>query len=342
MRAAVWLCALVRTHPPARRSLCTASFAMPPRRSARNKRPAVQQQQEEDVVGKKKKASPSRISLGKEPTVHDLQQGIVANLHQHATPATKDWFTNYVKGTTWIGCKLPTVRQCVHDIIPPIKSLKRTKTPQAAPALPAPVLLDTAVQLLQQAECDVKLAGMLILSECFPVEQDGLASTVVLDRLEQDVLQANHITDWSSADWIAMKVLRKIVLEASAEMSPLVVPRILDYTRQGTSLWYRRCGIIPFCHYHKHRDVLPDDIGARVLQACEASLLASPAERFTQTGVAWVLRYRLSRETATEEEREAAAAMIVAHGSLWTTEAKKSLTEKLAKSDPLWTKIRNL
>ena len=30
-------------------------------------------------------------------TVDDLQSQIVANLQQHATKATKDWFTNYVK-----------------------------------------------------------------------------------------------------------------------------------------------------------------------------------------------------------------------------------------------------
>ena len=269
----------------------------------------------------------------------------MANLHQHATQSTKDWFTNYVKGTVWIGCKLPTVRQCVNDVIPPIKTKKKAKsTSTAAKNICPERLLDTAVRLLQQSECDVKLAGMLILSECFPLHGDGLilSSSVVLDRLERNVLEPNLVNDWSSADWFAMKVLRRIVLEAPPEIVEQVAERVLGYTQHGTNLWYRRCGVIPFVQYYNHRDVLPDDIGLRLIQACETSLLASPTERFTQTGVAWVLRYMLSQRTATSQERDAAAAMVVKHGSLWTTEAKKSLTEKLAKSDALYTKIRNL
>jgi hypothetical protein len=223
-------------------------------------------------------------------------------------------------------------------------------------------LLDTAIHLLQQRECDVKLAGMLILSECCqyhtPSEveaNDGdnddssnsnmaLCSTTVLDRLEETVLQPNLVPDWSSADWFAMKVLRKLILLETTTTTDKedIVQRILDYTKHGTNIWYRRCGIVPFVQYYNHRDTLPQDIGLRIVQACETSLLASPTERFTQTGVAWVLRYVLSPQTATKSERQAASAMVLKHGALWTTEAKKSLTEKLSQSDPLAIKIRQL
>lgn len=199
------------------------------------------------------------------------------------------------------------------------------------------------MRLLEQDECDVKLAGMLILSECFPSNGTFLlSSTVVLDRIEQSVLEPNLVNDWSSSDWFAVRVLKKIVLEAPEAMSDEIVQRVLDYAQNGTNLWYRRCGIIPFVQYYNFREVLPSNIGQRLLQACEYSLLASPDERFTQTGVAWVLRYMLSHQTATHAERDAAAAMVVKHGSLWTTEAKKSLTEKLSTTDSLAAKIRKL
>lgn len=332
-----------------------------PRRSNRKRSASITRgapdnsdKQEQDKKRPAKKSSVRRqppprqehteLSTTRATTPDDLCKSIVDNLFQHANQSTRDWFENYVKGTTWIGCKLPTVRTCVKEIVPPIK--KKNKSTQETPLFSTSVLLDTAVQLLQQPACDAKLAGMLILSECFPVAE--LTSHAVLDRLERNVLEANQVNDWSSADWFASKVLRKIALEAapihetSTRGQNEMVQRILDYTKQGTNLWYRRCGIVPFVQYYNHRTVLPDNIGSRLVQACEQSLLASPTERFTQTGVAWVLRYMLSRQTATAAERQAATTMILSHPSLWNTEAKKSLTEKLAKNDPLRNQILNL
>ena len=332
-----------------------------PRRSNRKRSASITQgapdsdNQEQDKKRPAKQSSVRRqpppqqehtdLSTTRATTPDDLCKSIVDNLYHHANQSTRDWFENYVKGTTWIGCKLPTVRTCVQEIVPPI--MKKNKSTNETPLFSTSVLLDTAVQLLQQPACDTKLAGMLILSECFPVAE--LTSHAVLDRLEREVLEANQVNDWSSADWFASKVLRKISLEADPPTDDTttqgeneMVQRILDYTKQGTNLWYRRCGVVPFVQYYRHRAVLPDNIGSRLVQACEQSLLASPTERFTQTGVAWVLRYMLSRQTATEAERHAAATMILSHPSLWNTEAKKSLTEKLAKNDPLRTQILNL
>ena len=56
-------------------------------------------------------------------------------------------------------------------------------------------------------------------------------------------------------------------------------------------------------------------------------LLASPDEWFTQTGVAFFLRYAL----LVKVDKDEAYATIVRHGDLWTAEAKKSLVEKLPK-----------
>ena len=301
---------------------------------------------------KRQLASSSDSLAKKNPkvsTVDDLQSEIIANLHKHSTQTTKDWFTNYVKGTEWIGCKLPTVRLCVNAVIPPVKKTKRKKNKKkedehadlSSPALSAELLLDTSIRLMEQKESDVKLAGMLILSECFPVDDPSLplCSVAVLDRLEKSVLDKNFVGDWSSADWFAMKVLRKIALEAPEDQSEEIVQRVLDYTKNGTNLWYRRCGVVPFVQYYKNRDVLPNDMDKRVIHACEESLLASPNERFTQTGIAWVLRYMVSPETATKQERKLAGDMILKHSDLWTKEARKSLTEKLTKTDPLARKI---
>jgi hypothetical protein len=83
----------------------------------------------------------------REPT---LVTDVISGLHRKSDAKTKEWFTNYVKGTTWVGCKVPTVRKVVKEVYSQMDHESSTVD-----------LLDPAVELLQQPECDVKLAGML-------------------------------------------------------------------------------------------------------------------------------------------------------------------------------------
>lgn len=250
----------------------------------------------------------------------DLSERILQGLHEQADSSTKEWFTNYVKGTVWIGCKTPVVRTVVKETTKDLDTNDHE------------VLLNEAIRLLQQEACDGKLAGMLLLQENLPLDQ--LANRVILDRLDAQVLARDHVSDWSSADWFAVRVLQRIVLAGNHEL----VHRVLDFTKTGQNLWHRRCGVVAFLHYYKHRDKLPKDISSRLIQACEQSLLASPEMRFTQTGIAWVLRYVLLEQ----DDRDEALEMIVRHERLWNTEAKRSMTEKMRKSDPRRKQILDL
>jgi hypothetical protein len=243
-----------------------------------------------------------------------LVSEIIDGIHRRADKDTKDWFTNYVKGTTWVGCKLPVVRLAVRE---------------ACSSFTDASLLDSAVELLQEEECDVKLSGMLLLSEMMPIEE--LATQATLQRLEDEVLLRNHIEDWSSADWFATKVLRKIVFSGDHRL----VHQVLDYTKRNNSddldyTFVRRCGVVSFLFYERNRDKLPTNFGCKLIEACERSLVMSHEQRFTQTGVAWVLRYVLLQEADSKQAME----MILRNGSLWSTEAKKSLVKKLNKNDP--------
>jgi len=359
------------------------------------------------------KGRKSNITTAATITSSLLVQNVIQGLHQVADPKTKDWFTNYVKGTTWIGCKVPIVRKVVKDVWSrtEIKSTTRTKTtttttkskqkknakqgedeeddeeklkkdePTEEEDMILILVLDSAVTLLQQEECDVKLAGMILLSECMPIQQ--LVTRLTLQRLYDDVLLGNHVPDWSSADWFAMRVLRKIVF--SEYGNPTLIDQVLNFTTlQDTSeenyTFVRRCGVVSFLQYDKpaNRKQLPHDFGPKLIQACERSLLTSPDERFTQTGIAWVLRYvllihptkqslksgktnnnnRKKKKTADSDddddddndnindeiidEAKEAMEMIVRHGPLWTMEAKKSLVEKLSKNDPRRNQILKL
>jgi hypothetical protein len=260
------------------------------------------------------------LGSGSTSSQFDLAERILRGMHERADAKTKAWFTNYVKGSEWIGCKVPTVKATIQEIYQEKKSTKQKPEDDET-------ILDNAVYLIQNPACDAKLAGMILLSEKLSISK--LVSEESLDRFDTDVWKdPSVIANWSSADWFSNRVLSKIVF---ADNNPTLVQRVLDYARlPDASLWQRRCGVVSFLKYTKHRDKLPADFGSQLIEACNDSLLISPDERFTQTGIAWVLRYVLLEPA----EKEEALAMIRRHGSLWTTEAKKSLAEKLGKNDP--------
>jgi len=272
-------------------------------------------------------AAASTASMDTDDGDLQLSHTIIQKMREVSDIKTQQWFTNYVKGTTWIGCKVPVTRKAVTDVM---KSTPRSfpRSADAMSVLSTGKLVENAVYMLQQKECDVKLAGMMLLSEHVPVTE--LATESLLTILETKVLAANHVADWSSADWFAMRVLKKITLAGKDNLTL----RILGYAENGTNIWYRRCGLVSFIGYEKKRSELPPDIGQRLVTAVEKCLLASPDERFCQTGCAWLARYILTQK----DEKEECLKMILRNGSLWTREAKKSLVEKLGKSDS----IRNL
>ena len=236
-----------------------------------------------------------------------LASKIVSGLILASDASTKAWFTNYVKGSTWFGCKSPTIKSVVQATVDEYcgetKPAKRPKIAAPAPALQIEYLSD-AVALLQRDECDAKLAGMFLLQ----LHTDGasLATASALQALnEQVLLPAGVITDWSTADWFALKVLETMWRHGDGNHD--LARQILSFANVPTNgLWHRRMSVVAFVNWHKHRDKLPATFGVELVGACEANLLASPNERFTQTGVAWVLRYVLLQEN----ERDYAASVI--------------------------------
>jgi hypothetical protein len=257
---------------------------------------------------------------------------ILSGLHQNARPETKQWFTNYVKGSKWIGNKVPSVRKVVHETV---KNTCNKPYHQN-------ILIDESIFLMQQEECDAKLAGMILLSEFCPINQIEMAREV-LDRLIDQILEPQiYITDWSTSDWFAIRILQRMAYGGSGASSNSsssdnyeLAMKIVNFSRQGTTLWYRRCGIVPFVNYYKHRDKLPPNFGSTLIDAAEQCLLASPQERFTQTGCAWMLRYALLQK----EDADYAFQIVTRHAQLWNTEAKKSMTEKLPPRNKLRQKI---
>lgn len=291
---------------------------------------------------------------------NELADSIINEMKRRADPHTQAWFTNYVKGSTWIGCKTPIVKQIMKEIMVSTNKNGKNDNNDVANG----VVYNDAIVLLKHPASDVKLAGMILLSEYMPVTD--LANFDMIDKLENELFlkDATILDDWSTIDWFSIRVLQKIIYNSNdtkvqqnqQESSHSgsnndgnndkshIAYRVLNFTNNATtSLWHRRCGVVPFVQYTnpKNRMKLPIDFPVDLIDACERSLLISPTERFTQTAIAWVLRYTLANSHETNYQKYAFD-MIVRHGPLWTKEAKKSFTEKLKPNDPIRTAILSL
>ncbi|OUS45796.1 rab geranylgeranyltransferase alpha subunit, pu [Ostreococcus tauri] len=267
------------------------------------------------------------------PNVKLLPEGAVLNdvktvearlLRERGKREVKAWLENYMRRTTpFYGCKMPTTRACVKEAVAAASETRKRRRDDVS----AVSYVEDAVALLQHTHGDAKQAGAILLCEHEPV--DSLATPETLRRLEDEVLRGSHVNDWAVADSLAIKVFKKM-WKNNISLAPLILNWSKD---ESATLWQRRCGIVAFVSYFdKERDrdgrwTLDDSFWEAIIDACERNLLLSPEERFTQTGSAWVTRYALASDDSAV--RDYARDMVLRNGTLWTTEAKKSLVERL-------------
>ena len=264
-----------------------------------------------------------------------LSARVLEHLERRGTEATRRWSTAYLKNSTpFFGCKMPAVRECVRIAVEEEEekkpNKKRARLEDSETAGMTTSYMSDAIALLQHEYGESKQAGSILLCEHTPPHV--LGSVATLERLEREVMRAeNVLTDWAVTDSFAIKVLTRVW-----KANPQLATRILAYAHEDTSsLWHRRCGIVAFVGVFKPNvdaSALPANFGLALVDACVANLLASPEERFAQTGTAWVLRYALAAHEF-EGVRERAIDAVMEHKSLWTTEAKKSLVEQLKSRD---------
>jgi hypothetical protein len=127
-----------------------------------------------------------------------LSDHIIQRMNQISNPQTKAWFTNYVKGTQWIGCKTPQVKQIVKDVMKCYRdtdhrisgSNGQDSQPERSEQLASLssstfYLYEESIKLIKHEACDVKSAGMILLSEYIPLQE--IATISVLDHLEDEL-----------------------------------------------------------------------------------------------------------------------------------------------------------
>lgn len=191
------------------------------------------------------------------------------SLDELADPSVKRWSEKYLKGAIpFRGLKMRRIRDVVNRFVSSVR--------------PEPSLTRSiAFELLEGRFAEDKLAGILMLREhLLPIGE--LVPERDLPRI-QDLFIQSHIFDWSTCDWLCIKVVSSLVEQGGSEAA-LIVSRWKD----SPLLWLRRASNVSFVPLAKRGEENFPGFVQLMLEICDITL-QSP-ERFSQTGTGWLLR----------------------------------------------------
>jgi 3-methyladenine DNA glycosylase AlkD len=211
------------------------------------------------------------------PTIDGLIERLQLQLNVHATAATREWWTKYLKGSaSFRGVKMADVRKAVHAWF---------REEGLGEYLSVGQQKDLALMLLEEDYSEDKLAGVLFLQEIL-LPEGGLEWRSDLPRFAR-LFDEGHFRDWSICDWFCVKVLGSLVAQQGESCA-----RAISEWREADSVWQRRASVVAFANLASKGDQNFAGFTEMLLNDC--SRLLESQERFAQTGVGWILR-ELSR-----------------------------------------------
>lgn len=241
-------------------------------------------------------------------TSEAITADLLKRLHERATVATQQWWTNYLKGNaSFIGVPMAGVRSSVNQVLDEYGLRSR-----AGPKLPAQEALALALSWMQLADTEPKLAGMLLLAE-HTQKFDLADGDALLEPLSQGLL-----TDWNTCDWYAIRVLHRYVTvddRANESRSQQLRSWVMSASGQRPdAMWLRRAATVAFVKTAPRGEENFTGYTDVVLAQAAANLCSQ--NRFAHTGPGWLLR-ELSRA-----EPEQVRGFVAANPSL-SAEAKR-------------------
>ncbi len=211
--------------------------------------------------------NPSALALD------DLIDRLQLRLNAHATSATREWWTKYLRGAaSFRGVKMGDIRKAVHAWF---------KEERLGEHLSIGQQKDLALMLLEEDYTEDKLAGVLFLQEIL-LPTGALDWRTDLPRFARLFVEG-YIRDWNVCDWFCVKVLGPLV-----EQQGKACARAISEWREANSVWQRRASVVTFANLAKKGDRNFPGFTGMVLDNC--SHLLGSQERFAQTGVGWILR----------------------------------------------------
>jgi 3-methyladenine DNA glycosylase AlkD len=241
------------------------------------------------------------------PTLGSLIERLQLRLNAHATAATREWWTKYLRGAaSFRGVKMGDVRTAVHAWFEEERLGEHLSGGQQK---------ELALMLLEENYSEDKLAGVLFLQEIL-LPAGTLDWHSELPRFAR-LFDEGYIRDWSTCDWLCVKVLGPLVGQQGEACA-----RAISKWREADSVWQRRASVVAFANLAREEDRNFPGFTEMVLDNC--SHLLGSQERFAQTGVGWVLR-ELSRS-----EQSRVVGFVEANLDRFSREALKNATKYLS------------
>jgi 3-methyladenine DNA glycosylase AlkD len=240
------------------------------------------------------------------PTLDGLIERLQLRLNAHATAATREWWTKYLRGAaSFRGVKMEDVRKAIHAWF---------EEEQLGEHLSVGQQKVLVLMLLEENYSEDKLAGVLFLQEIL-LPAGALDWHSELPRFAR-LFDEGYISDWSTCDWFCVKVLGPL-----AEQQGEACARAISEWREAESVWQRRASVVSFANLaHKGDQNFP---GFTEMMLDNCSDLLGSRERFAQTGVGWVLR-ELSRS-----DQDRVVGFVEANLGRFAREALKNATKYL-------------
>jgi 3-methyladenine DNA glycosylase AlkD len=223
-------------------------------------------------------------------------------LSARAQGSTRDWWERYLKGTArFRGVPMAGVREEAHALA----------AEAGLDALDARERKRIAYSFIEQPFTEDKLAGVLLLRERW---LDDVSAADLPDLAA--LFDAGHVADWGICDWFCVKVLAPLV-----ERDGQPFADALARWTEAPGRWRRRAAAVSLAPPAPRGDAVFDGFTRLALEIAASNV--SDPERFSQTGVGWLLRELSKAEPA------AVRAFVAEHDGELSREARRMALAKI-------------
>ena len=191
-------------------------------------------------------------------------------LEAAANPETAEWFTNYLKGAIhYRGVKTPALKGILSEFFRVTDLDKQPDSNQ----------IDHIRYWISNPMAEDKLIAIVWLQKWLKrrrTTDEATAAVCQMFELLEETFASGDIHDWSTNDWLCVRVLETIPLKY-----PTFIDRLIGW-HEASSVWQRRSGLLAFKKSAKagHYQVEVEGIISKLLPS---------HERFVQTAIGWVL-----------------------------------------------------
>lgn len=186
-------------------------------------------------------------------------------LDQQATQKSKKWWEAYMKNVIpFRGVGIPAIRS----------QLKKFYKEKQLNTWTIEEQFNLALTFFEGKYSEDKLTGILFIQLYLLDKMDYMITVPRYKKLFTD----NLIFDWNVCDWFCVRVLGPTI-----QNSENACAKWISGWRGKENLWQARASIVSFVYLADHKEYYP-------LIKKSAEMLIRRQERFSKTGVAWVLR----------------------------------------------------